>query len=259
MKLLVDVGPRGVATLTLNRADKSNACDGEMLGLLAAALDRAARDDAIRVVALRGAGRHFCSGADLAAGRQAPEPEAPGAPPPVRLPDLCRQLQRLPKPTIAVAHGGCIGAGLALVACCDVVLATPEAFFAIPEVRIGFAPGPLTLFFHAAIGARGLRRYLLSGERFGVEEALRLGLVHAIHDRERIEAALAAMTDEFLHAAPGALAAAKANLGALASDAGSEETAARLEAEFERHKQGPEAVEGLASFREKRKPRWYPS
>ena len=101
--------------------------------------------------------------------------------------DVCALIDATPKPTVAVIQGACIGGALALASCCDVMIASHGAFFSVPEVRLGFAPGPLVEVFTRAIGPRALRRYLLSGERFYAEEALRLGLVHQLCDAAKID------------------------------------------------------------------------
>src|SRR5712691_7648548 len=158
--LIENVDARGVATLTLNRPDKGNAYNQALLDALDIALERLAADAAVRILVLRGAGRHFCAGADIGGqGAGLPEPR-------VTLPGFCRVLDEFPRPVIALIHGGCIGGGLAFAACCDVAIAAREAFFSLPEVRLGFAPVPLTPFLLRAIPPRSLRRYLISGERF---------------------------------------------------------------------------------------------
>ena len=161
------------------------------------------RDPSARILALRGAGKHFCAGADVSntgdswsmSGRT--------------IVNVCTVLDNLSKPAVAIVQGACIGGGLALAACCDVVLATPNAFFAIPEVRLGVAPGPLTLFFMQAIPPRALRRYLISGERITAEQALSFGLVHEIAATDQIDPTFGRLIDAFLQGAPTAIADAK--------------------------------------------------
>ena len=133
------------------------------------------------------------------------------------------------------------------------------AFFSLPEVRLGFAPGPLISFFLRAIDARSLRRYLLSGERFAAEEALRVGLVHQLCAADAADAALAKQIDELLLAGPNAIADAKGLLRRLTHVPISPELLAELQSEFDARFNSPEAVEGRASFREKRKPKWFPT
>ena len=147
-KLTVAVSPRGIASLTLSRPEKGNALDAEMLEGISAALEHLSDDVQARVVVLRGEGRHFCTGADIAGIKIADEAETER----VSIASICARLNSCPKPTIAVVHGGCLGGGLAIASCCDAVLAETGAFFAIPEVRLGFAPTALMPFFLAACG-----------------------------------------------------------------------------------------------------------
>src|SRR5205807_7074826 len=123
--------------------------------------------------------------------------------------DILIALDTMPKPTIAVVHGGAVGGGAAFTACCDVALATPAAFFSIPEVRVGMAPFGVLPFLVRAMGHRNFRRYGMSGERITAAEAQQLGLVHQICDTATLEEAVARIADEFLHGAPDALAKLK--------------------------------------------------
>ena len=148
-------------------------------------------DPAVRIIVLRGRRQAF-----LRRGRdRGGQPTAQVRRPRATIPGLCLAFDEVPKPTIAFVHGACIGGGVALVSCCDMVIAARGAFFSLPEVRLGFAPGPLIPFFLRAIDHRSLRRYLLSGERFTAEAAMRIGLVHELYDADG-DAALAALIDE---------------------------------------------------------------
>ena len=104
-----------------------------MLDALADGFEQFGRDSAVRVIVLRGSGKHFSAGAAIGEGGQ----------PRRAIGDVCALIDATPKPTIAVVQGACIGGALALASCCDVMVASREAFFSIPEVRLGFAPGPL--------------------------------------------------------------------------------------------------------------------
>jgi len=241
---------RGVATLVLNRPDKGNAFDAAMLAAMAAQLAEWDRDPGVHAVVLRGGGRHFCAGAEIGEA-------AHGASGPT-LAQVCAALDRLSKPVLAVVQGACIGGAVAFVACCDIVLAGEDAFFAIPEVRLGLVPGPLLPFFLRGLTGRSLRRYALSGERFGAREALREGLVHEVSPRGELDVVLARLLEEVLLSAPGAVAATKRAIARLCADPAQAALAAALDAEFETIHQGAEAAEGRASFQQKRKPAWYP-
>lgn len=250
-ELHCSIDRRGVATLAFNRPDKSNSYNQPMLDALLAEVARLGVEAAVRVIVLRGYGKHFSAGAEVG------QPAEEGGPR-AGIPALCLALDTVVKPTVALVHGACIGGAVALVACCDLVIAAPNAFFSLPEVRLGFAPGPLIPFFLRAIGARNLRRYLISGERFNAEEALRIGLAHQLCAADGGDAALAGAVDELLLAGPAAAAHAKGLLRRLAQATITEELLAELQADFDQRFHSPEAVEGRASFREKRKPAWYP-
>jgi methylglutaconyl-CoA hydratase len=251
--LRCEVDARGIARLVLDRPEKGNCYNQTMLDGLAAAIDRIAADPAVRVVVVRGEGKHFCVGAEIGA------PEPPPSATRATIPSVCHALDTLPKPTIAFVHGACIGGGLALVSCCDMVIASPDAFFSLPEVRLGFAPGPLIPFFLRAIEPRSLRRYLLTGERFKADEALRIGLVHQVCATGAGDETLESLIDEALLAGPGAVAQAKRLLRELAGTPVSPALLSELQHEFDILFKSPEAAEGRASFRDKRRPAWYPA
>jgi len=249
--LTVEISPRRIATITFNRPERGNAFDQIMLDELAEQFAALGADEAVRIVVLRGSGRHFCTGADLAS-RAADAPAVQPAKASLR--DVLVALDTLPKPTVALVHGAAIGGGAAFAACCDVVIAADTAVFSIPEVRVGMAPMGVMPFLIRAMGHRSFRRYGLSGERIAAAEALRLGLAHAVCEAASLDDTLARIADELLHGAPGALRALKRAAAEFASP-----TLATILANRPAHDpKSPEALEGIASFREKRKPRWYP-
>jgi methylglutaconyl-CoA hydratase len=251
----VEVSARRIATVMLNRPDRGNAFDQTMLDELSEQFAALGADNQVRVVVLRGSGRHFCTGADLGSrGAGAPAAAGETAKPSATLRDVLVALDTLPKPTVAVIHGGAIGGGAAFAACCDVALATEGAFFSIPEVRVGMAPLGVTPFLIRAMGHRNFRRYGLSGERIAPAEALRIGIVHQVCDAASLDETLGRIADDLLHGAPGALADLKSAAAQFASP-----TLSAILAHRPAHNpKTPEAVEGVASFREKRKPSWYP-
>ncbi len=238
---------RGIATVSLNRPDKANSYDAAMLQDIAAHFERFAADESMRAIVLRGTGKHFSAGADVAGAE--PRPGGRG------IYEVCSLIQDVPKPTIALVRGACVGGGLALACACDILIAARSAFFSVPEVRLGFTPGPLSLVFARALGLRAMRRYAITGQRFTAEEALRIGLAHQVCEDEALEQALDAQVEEIMLAAPGAASAAKA-IAARLSKADSA-LVAELQAQFLKLRHSAEAAEGQASFREKRKPSWY--
>ncbi len=258
--VLTHLDERGVATLTLNRPGAGNAYNSEMIDALITACERASLDDAVRVVVLRGNGHHFQAGADLkwlrAVGLL---DEAQNAEVSRRTALAMKALNALPKPTLALVHGGCFGGGVGLVASCDVAIATGDAAFAITEVRWGLIPAIIVAQLNDAIGVRNVRRYALSGERFDADTAKRIGLIHEVARSGQLDNAASALIDQFLLSAPHAVAQTKrialAHADIRHDDEGYTEA---LVAQHAAKRRTAEAAEGLNSFREKRRPAWYP-
>jgi methylglutaconyl-CoA hydratase len=257
--VLWSVDSRGVASVVLNRPEVNNAYDGDLIRGLLAAIDALSVADALRAIMIKGNGRHFQAGADLRwidAVRTASPQEN------VRVSrataEAVQRLNLAPVPTVALVHGGCFGGGTGIVAACDVAIAAEDAVFSIAEVRWGLTAAIILPQLADAIGVRQLRRYALTGERFGAAEARRIGLVHEVVPRAELEAAGERMLGRLLENGPEAVAetkalalrAAFADLDAAAFD--------RLVESHASKRQSAEAAEGLASFAEKRSARWKP-
>jgi methylglutaconyl-CoA hydratase len=246
-----------VLVATLDRPSARNALDAAMVAQLDAAIDRAESDAAIRAFCLRAAGAVFCAGVDLGhAANVAAGAEERGIADTVRLTGMMLRLSRLSRPTLALVQGPAYGAGIGLLVASDIVLATPEAHFATTQVRHGLVPGFVAPFLAHAIGARRARRYLLTGERFGAGEAQELGLVHEVVAADALDARAAAILAALRRGGPESLAGTKRIL-AQHGPAGLDEGAVRALAEFvAAHRRTAEATEGMAAFREKRRPAW---
>jgi methylglutaconyl-CoA hydratase len=257
--VLLDVDHRGVATLTLNRPEVNNAYNGAVIQAMIDAVTKCAGDDAVRVIVIRGNGRHFQAGADLKwlkeIGALSPEENLAVS---RGTATAIRGLTEIAKPTVALIHGGCFGGGTGIAAACDVVIASEDAIFAISEARWGVMAGIIIPHLNAAIGPRNVRRYALTCERFDAAQAQALGLVHEVCPPGGLDAAAAPIIDGLLMSAP--IATAQSKRAAL-KDAGLILSKARFEKLVEQHaakRQTDEAMEGLASFAEKRAPSWYP-
>ena len=255
--VLWEVDARGVATVTLNRPERGNAYDGALIAALHAAVDALAPAPHLRAVLLRAAGRHFQAGADLAwieAVRQASPEENLRASRATA--EAVRRLTVLPVPTVCLVHGACFGGATGVVAACDVAVAADDAVFSIAEVRWGLTAAIIIPQLADAIGVRQLRRYALTGERFGPEEARRIGLVHEVVPLAALDAAGAGIVAHLLENGPEAIAATKMlALRSAWSDLGEPAFAALVE-DHAATRQSAEAAEGLASFAEKRAARW---
>ncbi|MDP1548365.1 MAG: enoyl-CoA hydratase-related protein [Anaerolineales bacterium] len=258
-----------VLHVTLNRPESRNAMSLRMVQELQAVLRQAEQGGAVRVLVLRGAGGHFCAGGDLkdmAAARMrsmpAPAESGEGAPSadPVaevnaRFGELCVAYANTPLALVAVAEGTVMGGGFGLACVADVALASSTAVFRLPETGLGVVPAQIAPFLVERLGYSQAKRLAVTGGRIGAEEALRIGLVHAVHQTEQIDAALASVLADILGCAPGALAATKA-LIAKARWTPAAELVVHAGAVFSRAVQSGEGVEGTSAFLQKRKPKW---
>ena len=179
----------GVATLTLNRPEVHNAFDDALIARLTDALSDVGADADVRVVVLAGRGKSFCAGADLAHMKKAAGfSEAENIADAQALARLLMVLGGMPKPTVALVQGPAYGGGVGLVSACDIAIAAERASFALTEVRLGLIPAVISPFVVRAIGESQSRRFMLTGERFSAETALRIGLVHEVVPADGLEA-----------------------------------------------------------------------
>ncbi|MDA0340922.1 MAG: enoyl-CoA hydratase-related protein [Proteobacteria bacterium] len=257
--VLLDVDHRGVATVTINRPEVNNAYNSEMIQAMIDGVTQCAADDAVRVIVIRGNGRHFQAGADLKwlkeIGKLSPAENVAVS---RSTASAIRGLTEIMKPTVALIHGGCFGGGTGIAAACDIVIASEDALFSITETRWGVMASVIIPQLNAAIGSRNTRRYALTCERFDAAKAFELGLVHQVCPTGGLDAAAAPVITNLLMAAPNAIAQTKR---ATLNDAGLLVTDAYFEELVQMHaakRQTDEAMEGLASFAEKREPSWYP-
>lgn len=258
--VLWDLDGRGVATVTLNRPQVNNAYNGELIGGLHEAMDALATAPGLRVLVLRGNGKHFQAGADLRwIAEVAQESPAENERVSRATAEAVRRLDTLPVPTVALVQGGCFGGGTGIVAACDVVVASEDAVFSISETRWGLMAGVILPQLCQAIGLRQVRRYALSGERFDAHEARRLGLVHEVCPLAALAGAGSRLVEAFLMNAPAATTATKLRALAIAGAFVDDGLFRDLVREHAGTRQLAEASEGLASFREKRPPAWFPA
>lgn len=178
----------GVLTLTLDRPDKRNALGSVLVDALHSAIDAADLDAAVRVIVLRGAGRDFCAGADLAellasADRTLAQNEAEA----LRLGSLFGRFRALPMPVVAVVQGRALagGAGLALAA--DIVLADAGAQLGFPEVQRGFVPAMVMTLLQRTVGEKAAFDLAVTGRILSAAAACNLGLVSRVCSEGRLE------------------------------------------------------------------------
>ena len=250
--LLYEVqGP--LALITINRADKHNAISLATLDDLHTAVDAAADDDDVRVIAITGAGgKSFASGSDLSEVlhrdfKKALEPIVQG---------LADKLERTPKPTIAAIDGICMGGGLEVALGCDLRVATPKSRFATPEGKLGIIPGGgATARLPRIVGRGWGMEMMLMGEPIGAERALQIGLVTRLVESEELLNEVRRMADHLAGFAPFVPRTMKAmvHFGMEASLASA--------LMFEKYAQGAlvqteDKVEGITAFLDKRDPQF---
>ncbi len=246
------------AWILLDRAEAHNAFNAELIAGLSDAVATLGRDPAVRAVVIAGRGASFSAGADLAWMRAAADwSEDENRADAVKLAAMLRAVADCPKPVIARVHGAAVGGGVGLAAAADICLAGPKAWFQLSEVKLGLSPATIGPHVLDAMGVRAARRYWLTAERIAADEALALGLVHALYpDDAALDAAIAEMVALIAATGPVAAAETKALIADLAGRPNDAEADARTAALIARLRAGPEAREGLAAFFEKRPPAW---
>jgi len=183
----IDAGT-GVARLTLNRPERRNALNRALVEELKDSLSRAESDDSVRVIALAGAGPDFCAGADLRELQEAVEagPEASLAEAQA-LGDLFVLIRRLEKPVVALVHGRALAGGAGLATACDLVLASDDALFGYPEVRLGFVPAMVMAILRRSVGEKRAFELIALGNSIDADTAHRYGLVNRVFSAESFD------------------------------------------------------------------------
>jgi methylglutaconyl-CoA hydratase len=174
----------------------------------------------------------------------------------LQLAEMLRTIYLCPKPVVAKVQGDCYAGGMGLVAACDIIVAAEEASFCLSEVKLGLIPATISPYVIKAMGENASRRYFLTAERFGAQEALRIGFAHQVAPAGALDARVAEIVKALVNNSPNAVRQAKTLVrevsGQEVSDALLADTAERI-AQIRASEQGRE---GVASFLEKRKPAW---
>ena len=245
-----------IAKITLNRPDKRNAINAQMIAELQTALDTIEKSHS-RVMIISGAGKAFSAGMDLdmlaAITKQSPAENQDDA---RRIAKLLRRLWSFPRPTIAVVHGAAYAGGCGIATLCDFTLAAPEAKFGYTEVKIGFLPAIVSVFLTRQIGDKRSRDLLLTGRIIDAAEAKEFGMVTAVIPAEQLQEKALALANDLIQASPSSLTRSK-HLLTSAAAAGVDHDLERAILENARIRCSPDFKEGIASFLEKRKPVWH--
>ena len=256
--VLTSIDSRGIAEVVLNRPERNNAYNGAMIAELIKSFTSLYNNNDVKVVLIKGNGKHFQGGADLEwlkeIGKLNKEENIEVS---RRTASAIKGLTEFPKPTIAMIHGGCFGGGTGIAAAADIVVASEDAIFSIAEARWGVMAGIIIPHLNASIGVRNVRRYALTCERFDANEAKNIGLVHQICKTGELNDTVKPIIESLLMCAPIALEMTKKRAliesGLILSDDKFEE----LILEHSQKRMTSEATEGLNSFLEKRVASWY--
>ena len=257
--VLWDLDARGVATVTLNRPEVNNAYDAGLINGVLAAMDELGKKPNLRVVVLKGNGKHFQAGADLkwingVRPKSAEENENVSR----ATFEAVQRLNTLPIPTVALVQGGCFGGGTGVISACDVVVAADNALFSITEVRWGLTAAIIIPQLCDAIGVRQVRRYALTGERSARMRPVVSGSCTRWCRWRNWKRQARRWWSNCLPMAREAMAETKAlamesSFGGMGVD---DEAYTRLVKMHSARRQTKEASEGLASFAEKRAAKW---
>ncbi|PSV30138.1 gamma-carboxygeranoyl-CoA hydratase [Photobacterium sp. GB-27] len=253
--ILVSISSNNIATITLNRVDKSNAFNAELIGDLLAALNQLKTNQEIRGLILEANGKHFSSGADLLwMKNMALETEQNNQQDAAQLAELLNQLNHFPAPTIAVVQGAAFGGALGLICCCDIAIASINAKFCLSEVRLGLVPATIAPYVCRAIGIRQAKRFMLTAELITVEQALELGLIHLICDDIQQEKQV--ILQQILTNSPAALATVKTLCRQCEVEIIDQRLIRYTSELIARVRCSPQAQEGIQAFFDKVPPSW---
>jgi enoyl-CoA hydratase len=254
--LATEIIGSGVCELTINRPEALNALNIELLTVLRERLLEISKDPQVRVLILRGSGeKAFVAGADI---RQMQGMDRAQAAQFSRLGHyVCMLLEHMPKVTIAAVHGFALGGGTELALACDFILASEKAQFGLPEVSLGVIPGfGGTIRLARAVGMPRAKELVFTGSRFQAHEAKELGLVRAVYAQDVFFAEVRALAERIARQSLSAVIAAKNLMNEFQETAGIHP---KVDAEIHRFSGlfgGPDQIEGMAAFAEKRTARF---
>jgi isohexenylglutaconyl-CoA hydratase len=250
-----------VLHLTLNRPQVRNAMSLAMVREMSDALHSAEGDGNTRVIVLRGADGNFSAGADIKdmAAARARLAEDPGALAKVNsaFGELCGAFSDSGLAIVAVVEGAVMGGGFGLCCVADVVIASGSTMFGLPETSLGVLPAQIAPFLVERLGYSEAKRLAVTGGRLNAQQALAIRLVHEVHEKAGLDAAVARTVGEILACAPGALAATKTLVRKARWSKPSVLVQEAAQA-FSHAAIGAEGIEGMGAFLQKRKPRWSP-
>lgn len=245
----------GVANLILNRPDKHNAFDDEVIARLLDALNAVISNQETRVLVLESTGKSFSAGADLSwMKRMATLSHDENLADARQLASLMQTLDSLPIPTIAKVQGAAYGGAIGLISCCDIAIASHEAKFCLSEVKLGLSPATISPFVIKAMGARRCRQLFLTAEVFCAQQAADWELIHSLVSPDELDSAVDQTVAQILKTGPKASIATKQLIAdVLSQPSDIAEHTAQLIAGLRVSEEGQA---GLAAFFDKQLPPW---
>ena len=203
----------GIARITLNRPDKRNALDEELIAGIRQALIQSGNDDSVRIITITGAGPDFCAGADLAALQRIQDAGVTdNLADARRVADLFLDMRRFPRPIVALVRGRALAGGCGLATAADIVLAAESAQFGYPETKIGFVPAMVMAILRRSVTEHRAFELLTTGETISARTALEIGLINRVYSDETFEADTQAFVTHLAARSPSALALTKSLL-----------------------------------------------
>jgi methylglutaconyl-CoA hydratase len=199
-----------VARITLNRPEKRNALNDDLIATLKDAIGAAASEESVRVILIRGAGSDFCAGADLSALQRISQASVAENQADARsLMELFSLMRQVPVPIVAAVQGKALAGGCGLASACDIVLASPSARFGYPEVKLGFVPAIVTAILRRNVSEKRAFELLTRGAEIGAKEAQQVGLINHVFSEESFEAEVIAYVSQYEKTSKSAVALTK--------------------------------------------------
>jgi methylglutaconyl-CoA hydratase len=245
-----------IARVFFNRPEVHNSFNSTMIKEVEAVFEKVKADKSIRVVVLSGKGKSFCAGADINWLREiinySFEQNLKES---LQLAEVLYKIYMLPKATVAMVNGTAIGGGNGFLSACDIAVASEEAKFGLSEVKIGLVPAAISPYVIRRIGQSKAREYFLTGKRISARKALEIGLISEVVPHDKLRKTVDGIANLLLSSGPGAIAACKELIHRVPEMSFDEvkEYTARVIANLRVSEEGQE---GMASFLEKRKPKW---
>jgi len=246
---------RGIALwITINRPDRRNAINESVIEGIKTGMLQAAADPTVRAIVLTGVGdKAFCAGGDLQQGtsvfgEQIEEPTTDFG-------RLARVVRQIGIPTVGRINGACVAGGTALMSLCDLVVAADHARFGLPETRVGVIPVQVQVYFRNLIHPRHALELILTGELFDAHRAREIGLVNYVVPASELDDRVNDLLEKIRLASPVAIRRMKQAIRAMESMS-FDEAITFAESQIMLAAQTADAKEGIASFQQKRKPRW---